>query len=78
LINTCRLGREMGIFPAWDLWGSNNRQHLMSEETIQNPQDPLTLTNETIVGQAFLPVHLARRHDPLVRPVGTYLRDVPS
>jgi hypothetical protein len=32
----------------------------MSEETIQNPQAPLTLTNETIVGQAFLPVHLAR------------------
>jgi RHS repeat-associated protein len=50
----------------------------MSEETIQNPQAPLTLTNEIIVGQAFLPVHLARRHDTLFRPVGTYLRDVPS
>jgi RHS repeat-associated protein len=48
----------------------------MSEETIQNQHAPLT--TETIVGQAFLPVHLARRHAPLGRPVGTYLRDVPS
>jgi hypothetical protein len=50
----------------------------MSEETIQNQYAPLTLTNEIIISTAGATSLLSRAHDTLGRPVGTYLRDVPS
>jgi hypothetical protein len=50
----------------------------MSEETIQSQHAPLTLANETIIGTAGATSLLSRAHDTLGRPVGTYLRDVPS